>query len=133
MKQVEIGKALKDRLAAMNFTPPVPVIWPNRDAQPNADRFLSVVMVRAENQRLTLRSHHRFSGSLVVTVASRSGNGSAEGEGIADAVAAHFPADLRLPMSDATLRITATPSIREGFVDAGYWRTPLTIPFEVMA
>jgi hypothetical protein len=77
---------------------------------------------------MTLDALHRRAGSVVITIASRVNNGSGEGDGLADAVAAHFAADLRFQ----GIRITSSPSIREGFVDGGYWRTPVVIPFEVL-
>lgn len=129
----QVGAALKARLAALTFNPTIPVAWPNKDFTPTGDRYLAAAIVRAPNQRLTLGAEHRMSGSLVVTVASKAGVGSGEGDGVADAIAAHFPADLVLTLSGgARLRITAAPSVRDGYLDAGYWRTPVIVPFEAM-
>lgn len=132
MKAALIGAALKSHLAALTFSPAIPVAWPNRDFKPNGDH-LTAAIVPAEAQRLGVKAMHRFSGTLVVTVCTQGGRGSGEGDGKADAVAGHFPADLRLTLSDGgTLRITQAASVREGFIDAGYWRTPILIPFEVL-
>jgi len=133
MTAAAIGAALKARLGTLSFSPAIPVAWPNKDFSPDGDRFLQVAIVPAPNQRLTIRAHHRRYGSVVVTVASRVNNGSGEGDGLADAVAAHFPADLILPAGANRLRITEAPSIREGFQDGGYWRTPVQISWEVIA
>lgn len=136
----QIGAALKARLSSLTFTPALPVGWPNRDFVPSGDH-LTVAIVPAEAERLGVKAMHRFAGSMVVTVCLQrggavqgsAGGGSGRGDGIADAVAAHFPADLRLSLSGGgTLRITQAPSVREGFIDAGYWRTPVLIPFEVL-
>lgn len=129
----QIGAALKARLATLTFSPAIPVGWPNRDFVPTGDH-MTVAIVPAESQRLGVTAMHRYSGSLVVTVCTQNTrNGSGESDGKADAVAAHFAADLRLPLSGGkTLRITQAPSVREGFIDKGYWRTPVTIPFEVL-
>ncbi len=133
MIAAEIGAALKARLAALTFTPALPVGWPNRDIVPTGDH-LTAAIVPAEAQRLGVHAMHRFAGTMVVTVCTSGGKGSGEGDGKADAVAAHFPADLRLSLSGGgSLRITQAPSVREGFIDAGYWRTPVLIPFEVLA
>lgn len=128
-----IGAALKARLSSLTFTPALPVGWPNRDFVPTGDH-LTVAIIQAEAQRLGVKAMHRFAGSMVVTVCLQStGNGSGEGDGKADAVAAHFPADLRLPLTGGgSLRITQAPSVREGFIDKGYWRTPVIIAFEVL-
>lgn len=123
-----IHAALKARIEALTFSPAIPVAWPNKDYTPNGERFLQVTILPAPNQRMTIDALHRRSGSVIITVASRVNNGSGEGDGLADAVAAHFPADLKL----GSVRITASPSIREGFPDGGYWRTPVVIPFEAL-
>jgi hypothetical protein len=120
--------AIKARIQALTFTPAIPVAWPNKDFSPTGERFLQVAIVPAPPQRMTIDALHRRAGSVVITVASRANNGSGEGDGLADAVAAHFPADLRF----SGIRVTASPSIREGFQDGGYWRTPVVIPFEVL-
>lgn len=133
MTAAAIGAALKARLGTLSFAPAIPIAWPNKDFTPTGDRFLQATIVRAPNQRVTIRAQHRRSGSLVVTVASRVNNGSGEGDGLADAVAAHFPADLMLAAGANRLRITEDPSIRDGFLDGAFWRTPVVIPFEVLA
>ncbi len=128
----QIGAALKARLSSLTFTPALPVGWPNRDFVPSGDH-LTVAIVPAEAERLGVKAMHRRAGNMVVTVCTAGGKGSGEGDGKADAVAAHFPADLRLSLSGGgSLRITQAPSVREGFIDAGYWRTPVLIPFEVL-
>ena len=128
----KIGAALKARLASLTFTPALPVAWPNRDFVPDGDH-LSAAINRIPNERLGVQAMHRIGGTLVVTVVTAVGKGSGEGDGKADAVAAHFPADLSLPLTGGGhVRIIAAPSVREGFADGGYWRTPVTIPFEVI-
>lgn len=132
MSAAQHGAALKARLAALVFSEDTPIAWPNKDFAPTGDRHLVAQIVRAPNERITIKGQNRKSGSLVVTVASRAGIGSGEGDGIADAVAAWFPVDLILPTALGRLRIATTPTIRDGFQDGGYWRTPVVIPFEVL-
>lgn len=132
MTAAAIGAALKAHLASLTFSPAIPIAWPNKDYTPDGSRFLAVEFVRAPNERLTLNGRHRRGGSVVVTVASRVNNGSGEGDGLADAVAAHFAVDTVLDADGQRVRITAEPSIRGGFIDGGYWRTPVVIPFEAL-
>jgi hypothetical protein len=132
MTAAAIGAALKARLSSLTFSEETPVAWPNRDFAPSTDRWMTAQIVHAPNQRLTIGNRNRRAGSFVVTVASRTNAGSGEGDGIADAVAAHFPADLAITAGTGTIRVTETPSVRQGFQDGGYWRTPVTIPFEVL-
>lgn len=122
--------AIKARIEALaaTFSPVIPVAWPNKDYSPDGNRYMQVAIIPAPTQRMTIDALHRRAGSVVITVASRVNNGSGEGDGLADAVAAFFPADLRF----SGIRITASPSIREGFLDGAYWRTPVVIPFEVL-
>jgi hypothetical protein len=120
--------AIKARVEALTFSPAMPIAWPNKDYTPTGERFLQVAIVPAPAQRMTIDAQHRRAGSVVITIASKANNGSGEGDGLADAVAAHFPADLRF----SGIRITAAPSIREGFLDGKFWRTPVVIPFEVL-
>jgi len=127
-----IDAALKARVAALTFSPAIPVAWPNKDFKPTGERYLQAEIVTAPNQRMTIRGASRKSGSLVITVASRPNNGSGEGDGLADAVAAHFPVDLKLTTTEGIVRVTTEPSIRDGFLDGGFWRTPVLIPFEVL-
>ena len=124
--------AIKARIEALTFSPTIPVAWPNKDDQPTGERFLQVAIVPAPAQRMTIDALHRRAGSVVITVASRPNVGSGEGDGVADGVAAHFPADLKLPVGSGAVRITASPSIREGFLEGGFWRTPVVIPFECL-
>jgi len=126
--------AIKARIEALaaTFSPVMPVAWPNKDYTPTGSRFMQVAIVPAPNQRMTIDALHRRAGSVVITVASKVNNGSGEGDGIADAVADYFPADIRFPASSNAVRITAAPSIREGFLDGGFWRTPVVIPFETL-
>lgn len=132
MSQAAIGAAIKARVGSLTFSQAIPVAWPNKDYTPTGERFLQVQILPAPLDRMTIGGRHRRSGSVIITVASRVNNGSGEGDGLADAVAEHFPADLILTAGSQRLRITAEPSIREGFVDVGYWRTPVVIPYELM-
>jgi hypothetical protein len=120
-------------LAAASFATAIPVAWMNRDYTPDGERFIQADIIPAPAERLTVGGRHRNAGSLVLTLASKSNIGTGQALGIADAIAAAFPCDLRLTgTDDKTIRITAQPSIRQGFIDKGFWRTPITIPFEVL-
>lgn len=133
MIAAEIGAALKAHMAAMSFSPAIPIAWPGRDYEPDGTRFLAVQIEGLPNQRVTIGGTSRITGFVAVNVAIPAGKGTGEADGIADAVAAHFPADWRDVLPSATLRITATPSIRGGYKDGAYWRVPVTIPFEAYA
>lgn len=133
IKAALIGAALKARLDALTFNPAVPVAWPNRKFTPDGSRYLVAEVVNAPKTRITIGGKHRATGALVVSVATPAGGGSGEADGVGDAVAAYFPADLTLALTGGgKIRITSEPSVRDGFRDGAYWRTPVTIPFEVL-
>lgn len=130
-----IHAALKARLTvvAASFSPAIPVAWENRDYSPNGERFMAADIVPAPNQRLTIGGKHREAGTLAITLATALGKGSGEAAGIADAIAAGFPSEtLITAANDKSIRITVTPTARQGFADGGYWRTPILIPYEVI-
>lgn len=131
MIEAQIGAALKARLAAIPVD--IEIAWPNRDYSPNGTRFLAADIIPSPKERIGVAAIHRTAGQLSIIVATQMNNGSGEGNGVADAIAAHFPADLRLPLSGGgAVRITGEASMRQGFADAGYWRTPVLVPYEVL-
>ncbi|MCU0732549.1 MAG: DUF4128 domain-containing protein, partial [Hyphomonas sp.] len=118
---------------ADGFSPAIPVAWENRDFTPPEGRHFVADFIPAPKERLTIGTHHRAAGSLAVVVASRTNMGTGEALGLAGAIVAGFPCDTRLETTDGkTIRITAEPSIRQGFKDGGWWRTPVIIPWEVI-
>ena len=126
-----ITDELKSRLGTLVFTPAIPIAWPNRDFAADGDRFLTVAFVRAENDRIGIKgAMARRYGSMVVTVCSKTNAGTGEGESLADAIAAHFGADLFLA---GLVRITAQPTVKDAYLDGKFWRTPVVIPYEALS
>lgn len=126
----EIETALMERLAAMPALPDV--AWPNVDAPATLPR-LEVAVFRNDTQRLTIGGIHRRPGILQVTVCTQLGRGGRDANELAEDVAAHFPADLRLPAGSVAVRITKAPAIAGGIPDAAAWRVPVSISFETLA
>lgn len=128
----QIGAALKARLAALTFAQPIPVAWPGKDFTPSG-RYIAAQIDGIPNERLTVAGHHRIAGLFLLAAVIPAGKGTGEADGIADAIAAHFPVDLRLTLTGGSiLRVTAAPSIRGGFLDGAWWRVPVSVPFEVL-
>lgn len=129
-----ISDALKLRLDQLAVSPPLGVAWPNRDFTPDGSDWLQVSIERAENARLSHGGATRFSGVLALVLCTALNRGSGEAESLADIIAAHFPVDLRLPVAGGgSVRVTTRPSVRSGYRDGAYWRTPILIPFEALA
>lgn len=128
-----IGDALKAQIDGLSFNPAIPVAYPNRDFTPPADRWILASIERAENGRVDLGDGTRFSGSVVLIVCTKPNKGSGEGEDLADAIATAFQANIALPIvGGGHVRVTARPSVRSGYLDGGWWRTPVVVPFAAL-
>lgn len=108
-----IREALFARLATLVLSPVHPVAWPNLIFTPPAsNRYLEVRFVPNTVGRLLIDTDgpHQRLGLLQVNVRDKRNSGS-QVDDIAGAVAAHFPADLRLQHAlGLSVRITADPS-----------------------
>lgn len=128
-----VHETLKKRLDLLAISPTIKTVWPNYDHKPDGKAHLVAEIIPAPNSRLTIKGRNRIAGSLVITVAVPIGGGSGQATAYADAVVAHFPVDLRLPVAGGNfVRITETPTVRAGFRDGAYWRVPVTAPFEYL-
>jgi hypothetical protein len=127
----QIGAALKSRFATLGG---LPVAWPNVDFKPALTGYIAFSIEHAPVTRLGFGTWRRHGGTIVATIATGPQTGSGAGDAAADSILALFAADtlIALPSGD-NLRITDTPSVRGGYRDDAYWRTPITIPFEVLS
>lgn len=128
MTENEIEVALKARLGTYplaGFT----YSWPNLNFSGDKP-YAQVTFVRVTRSDRTVVDGNTVSqGKLIVTLVTREGVGTTEANTAAQAVAALFPKALRIPVADGHIMITKPPDIREGFPDAGDWRTPVIIDY----
>lgn len=137
MSRRDITNALKARLTSISL----PKAWPNQDftvpavpadaAGRAAWGYLSVSILRAGTSDDTLDCEAPIqTGRFILTVVALSGTSDGTADDHADAVAALFPMGLRLPAGEQTITIMQPPHIREGMPDDGYWRVPVSIPYQ---
>ncbi|MGA0540730.1 phage tail terminator-like protein [Neotabrizicola sp. VNH66] len=136
-----IWMALKRRVEALDLSPPLPVAWPGMVFRPPTDPdtrlvspFLTVTNVSAAPRRLALRraAHDRV-GVLTIVHAAVAGWPYEKYLETAGQIAAWFPEDLCLPYRGVTVRVSSRPHIVDGYLDGGYWRTPVNIPWRSFA
>lgn len=133
-----IMEALFGRLASLALSPAHPVSWPNMNfTKPANNRYLEARYVPNTTNRVFIGSNepHRRVGFLQVNARDALNQGSRV-VGVAGRVAAHFPADLKLPHDfGLTVRITAAADAGDAMVETtppGVL-VPVLIPFECWA
>lgn len=128
MTENDIELAIKARLGnypLVGFT----YSWPNLNAS-GIKPYAEVTFVRVTRfDRTTGDGQTVSQGQLIVTLVTREGVGTTEANAAAQALASLFPKTLRIPAADGVIVITKPPDIREGFPDAGDWRTPVIVDY----
>ena len=127
---VSIRLALGERLASLVLAPALPIAWENDDFDPPADgsAWLDVQLFRSDSRRWSINGDtHEAIGFLQVAVMTWKGRAAVAPDLIAEAVQAHFPADLRLFEGDQIVAITERPEIGSGLPDGPWWRVPVTV------
>lgn len=129
MSAAEDIKVLGDHLRTLSAV--TSIEWPNQEFTPVAGEiYVSVSFFRNDPQRLTISGHHRYPGIMQAIVMAPEGVGSPKADKLADKIAAHFPADLRVTSDDGIVRVQRAPQIARGFAAEGRWQVPVSIYFE---
>jgi hypothetical protein len=128
--EASIRAALSERLDGLDTD--LPILWENRKNLPTAGNWMLAQLIRNRTARLGIAPMHRWPGILQVSVMTGLGEGPMAGDRIAEQVAAHFPADLRLVHGTTTVRVTEAPSVAGGLVSGGWWEVPVSIYFEAL-
>lgn len=128
MTENDIELALKSRLGTYPL-PGYAYAWPNLDV-PNAKPYLQVQIVRVSNSDPTIAGVHKISrGKLIVTVVTVSNTSTENANSAAQQISDMFPFPMRIPAGSGFITIMKPADIREGFPDAGDWRTPVIIDY----
>lgn len=128
----QITEALFARLAALSLSPALPVAWPDVAFNPPASGlYLDVHQLRAETTGIGISAWDEHSGILQVDVVAKAQDGVLSKTEIADAVAAHFPRNLKLTNGSIRVDIDDPPAIAAPIPDAPYTRTPVSIRYRV--
>lgn len=77
-------------------------------------------------------------GSLIITlvhplVDTATGYAASVYDEIAAKIALHFADGTSMRYDDACVTVTEYPHVQEGYLDAGYWNVPITVPWRAVA
>lgn len=133
--ETSIWLALKARVQTLVLSPALPVSWPNESFTKPLTGYLRVTHVPNLNRRLFLAGSdpHQRLGLLQVDVFAKKNQPVAVAVEIAGQIAAHFPADLRMPYGDLLVRVTAAPTVAQPMDDDTHLLVPVTVPIETFA
>ncbi|MBB6306220.1 DUF4128 domain-containing protein [Xanthobacter tagetidis] len=134
--EATIVDLLSAKLAALVFSPAIPIAWPHVPFTPPASPRLWLeawpMFNTTGNLFLGNGDPSLHLGIMQVTVVSPLGEGATPALGIAEQVAAHFAKGTRLQSEDVDLRIYEKPSISTPFKDEGDLRTAVSIRWRVV-
>lgn len=127
----QITEALMTRLAALTLSPVLPVAYPNVPFTPPASGpyLVANAPLRATTAAVGISAWDEHSGVFQVDVMYRTQDGVIKPTQIADAVAAHFPRNLRLANGSVRVDINEKPSIAAPVTDAPNLKTPVSIRY----
>lgn len=131
----EIESELKNRMILSGLSVPLPVAYPNVEFVPPEDGsgFIDFQITWAENRSIGLKGQTEQRGRLIMVLAMPLNQGSLLSSGLAREIAAIYPANLIIPLpTGGNVRIEDRPSIRTGYRDGLYWRTPVVAKFQSM-
>lgn len=133
--EVNIQRALLDRVRTLVTAPSMPVAWPNDDFTPTVYPYLAVQHLPNRNTRITIKGSgpHLRQGILQLTVVHELNSGPRAALALAGAVAGHFPADQVLIHDGVQVRIEAAPDVAPAIRDDKTWRTPVSIRYQAFA
>jgi len=135
--QSDIEAALFSRLASFNYSPALPIAWPNVSMNPKPARYLRVNHIPNTSRRLFVGSGapHQRLGLLQVDVFTPLNQGPSTATEIAGLIAAHFPADLRLTTGSPLKivgRVAKASDVGPALPDDTHWMVPTTVYYEAL-
>lgn len=134
--ELAIELALIARVQTLALTPALRIAWPNQPfTAADGETYIEVAHLPNRNQRLFIGSTdpHLRQGILQLTIRGHQNQNAINLTAIASAVAAHFPADLRMTSNGVTVRVQRAPDIAPGFKDDPHWVVPVSVSYEAFA
>jgi hypothetical protein len=130
----QITEALLQRLAALTLSPALLVAYPNvtfpAAGQTKPTTYLEAHSpLRANTSAIGISAWNEHAGIFQVDVVYGTQDGAIRPTQIADAIAQHFPRNLRLTNGDIQVDIYEPPSIAAPITDGSYNRTPVSISY----
>lgn len=129
--ETQIYKALRDRLAALSFDPPLPIAWPNLAMDPPPSTYLKadILWNRKINRGITSNSATEHRGILQVTVVAPANSGIVAPTNVAGAVVAHFARGTPISLGGIKVKIEGEPSLSPPLPGGDRIRLPVSIGF----
>lgn len=135
--EAQITEALLQRLAAFTYSPALKIAYPNvafpKAGETKPDAYLEAHQLRAPTQGVGISAWNEHQGIWQVDVVRKAQDGLTAPTQIADAVAAHFPRNLKLTNGSVRVDIDEPAQIAAPIQDDGYLRTPVSIRYRVFA
>ena len=127
-----IDAALESHLLTLANLPPV--AWEDVGYKPSVGQaYLQVNQLRNTPIEYGIANDIREDrGILQVTVVYPGGRGKVAAVALASRVAEHFPIDLEIDLATHQLSIQNHPSIHTGIPDEGWYRVPVSIPWQTL-
>lgn len=131
----DIWTALKSRATSLAVVSDARIAWPNLAFVRPDGNWLRVSWLPNRNRRLFIGSSapHQRQGILQIDCYAPLNGGTNAALEMAEAVAAHFPCDLRLAAGSISLRITKAPDIGPALPNDTHEQRPVTMEYEVFA
>jgi hypothetical protein len=136
--ETAIWLALRARVESLVLSPVLQIAWPDEAFQPVAGMpYLEVTHLPNVVQRQFLKGSdpHYFQGILQIILHAplNSPHAYTQALEVAGRIAAHFPADQRMPYGNILVRVSKHPDIVKGNPSDTFWGIPITIQYHLMS
>jgi hypothetical protein len=136
--ETSIWLALRARVESLVLSPVLQISWPDEAFQPVVGTsYLEVTHLPNTVQRRFLKGSdpHYFQGILQIILHAplNSPQAYTQAVEVAGQIAAHFPADQKMPYGDILVRVSKRPNIAKGDPGDTFWGIPITIQYHLEA
>ncbi len=132
MSQAKIRRLYESRLKtwADARSTPLVVAWQNAPLKEHDPTYLQAFLLPAFTDSQDMKGDHRsYTGVFQISIVCKVGQGSGEGEGIADELAALYPLNLRLTLSDFTVQIITPLAISPAIPESDRYTVPVSFTY----
>ena len=133
--QADIEKAWGDHVGALTTSPATDIAYPNVSFKPaNNKPYLELRYFPATTVTNTYGNDEPkiYSGTVQITVVSKSGKGSDESAKLAGQVVDHFKMGTRVTEGSLASHVPRQPSINAAFQEKSKLLTPVLIPYRTV-
>jgi hypothetical protein len=134
--ETKILEGFAARLAAMTFSPVMPVSYPNRSFSPPANgKYLRARHLPNTTTQITLGASgfNRHQGLFQIDVMWPLDAGEVAPKEIAGAIIANFKLGTEFTREDLLIRIPAPPSVAPALIDGVSYMIPITVRYQADA